>query len=110
MDAIGLDERTDRGGVVKRHQGLLSEYYVHLHFSHARVALALASTAKNTRRRSVGDRALRAMTRAAAPQSAFDLDSHVFYLFTQILVRRNRDLAAGLNPLSATVPQWRILP
>jgi DNA-binding MarR family transcriptional regulator len=59
----------------------------------------------------VGDRALRTMTRAAptAPQPGFDLDNHVFYLFTQILGRRNRDLAEDLRPLGVTVPQWRIL-
>jgi DNA-binding MarR family transcriptional regulator len=59
----------------------------------------------------VGDRALGTMTRAApaAPQPGFDLDNHVFYLFTQILGRRNRDLAEDLKPLGVTVPQWRIL-
>jgi DNA-binding MarR family transcriptional regulator len=46
-----------------------------------------------------------------APLSApaFQLDEHIFYLFTQIFGRRNRQLAAQLKPLAVTVPQWRIL-
>src|ERR1700680_3949947 len=85
-----------------------SEYYVHLHFSHARVALAPASTAKRIRRSSVGERVLRAMARATptGPRPGFDLDNHVFYLFTQIQGRRNRDLALDLEPLGVSVPQW----
>jgi DNA-binding MarR family transcriptional regulator len=40
---------------------------------------------------------------------AFDLESHVFYLFTQIFGRRNRDLAETLKSFRLTVPQWRVL-
>jgi DNA-binding MarR family transcriptional regulator len=59
----------------------------------------------------VGERVLRAMAHAAptGPRPGFDLDNHVFYLFTQILGRRNRDLALDLEPLGVSVPQWRIL-
>lgn len=57
----------------------------------------------------MGSRALRTVARAATASIAFDLDSHVFYLFTQIIGRRNRDLAEDLKPLGVTVPQWRIL-
>lgn len=50
-----------------------------------------------------------ARTAPVAPQPVFDLESHVFYLFTQILGRRNRQLAAALRPLGVSLPQWRIL-
>lgn len=54
----------------------------------------------------MGTRALRGVARAAAP---FEIESHVFYLFTQILGRRNLALAEKLKPLGISVPQWRIL-
>jgi DNA-binding MarR family transcriptional regulator len=40
---------------------------------------------------------------------AFDLDSHIFYLLTQVFARRNRDLARSLKPLGVTVAKWRVL-
>ena len=58
------------------------------------------------------NRALRSTARtrrAKPPLPAFRLDDHIFYLFTQIFGRRNRQLAAKLKPLAITVPQWRIL-
>jgi DNA-binding MarR family transcriptional regulator len=39
----------------------------------------------------------------------FPLDDHIFYLFTQIFGRRNRDLAEKLKPFRITVPKWRVL-
>lgn len=47
-----------------------------------------------------------------APTTAepgFDLESHIFYLFTQIFGRRNRHLAEILRPFAITVPKWRVL-
>jgi DNA-binding MarR family transcriptional regulator len=60
---------------------------------------------------SVGGRAVRTLARTtpAASQPVFELETHVFYLFTQIFGRRNRHLAEKLRPLRITVPQWRIL-
>jgi DNA-binding MarR family transcriptional regulator len=40
---------------------------------------------------------------------AFDLENHIFYLFTQIFGRRNRDLGEKLRPFGVTVPKWRVL-
>jgi DNA-binding MarR family transcriptional regulator len=54
---------------------------------------------------------MRTMVRAGAAETPapFALDSHIFYLFTQIFGRRNRALARELAPLGIDVPQWRIL-
>jgi DNA-binding MarR family transcriptional regulator len=49
------------------------------------------------------------MARAAAQAPGFALDSHIFYLFTQIFGRRNRSLQQRLRPFGLGVPQWRIL-
>jgi DNA-binding MarR family transcriptional regulator len=60
----------------------------------------------------VENRALKGAARtrkATSALPAFRLDDHIFYLFTQIFGRRNRQLAAKLKPLAITVPQWRIL-
>jgi DNA-binding MarR family transcriptional regulator len=60
----------------------------------------------------VENRALTSAARTRKARStlpAFRLDDHIFYLFTQIFGRRNRQLAAKLKPLAITVPQWRIL-
>jgi DNA-binding MarR family transcriptional regulator len=46
---------------------------------------------------------------AAAALPDFQLDAHVFYLFTQIFGRRNRDLAEQLKPFRISVPKWRVL-
>ena len=40
---------------------------------------------------------------------AFDLEEHVFYLFTQIFGRRNRHLSEQLKAFRITVPKWRVL-
>lgn len=55
--------------------------------------------------------AVKRLARAAvaAPRPAFDLEAHVFYLFTQIFGRRNRHLTEQLKPLRITVPKWRVL-
>lgn len=57
----------------------------------------------------MGHRAVRNVARAATQAPRLELESHVFYLFTQILGRRNLALAEKLEPLGVTVPQWRIL-
>jgi DNA-binding MarR family transcriptional regulator len=44
-----------------------------------------------------------------AVQPEFHLESHVFFLFTQIFGRRNRQLAEALKPLAISIPQWRVL-
>jgi DNA-binding MarR family transcriptional regulator len=54
----------------------------------------------------VGHRAVRSVAREAP---SLELDSHVFYLFTQIIGRRNLALIEKLAPLDISVPQWRIL-
>lgn len=55
-------------------------------------------------------RAAKSLARTAPPAlREFDLEGHIFYLFTQIFGRRNRLLAEALRPLGITVPQWRIL-
>jgi DNA-binding MarR family transcriptional regulator len=48
-------------------------------------------------------------TAPAAAPAVFELESHIFYLFTQIFGRRNRHLAEKLRPLRLGVPQWRVL-
>lgn len=55
------------------------------------------------------DRAKNLARVPTAPPPAFALDSHIFYLFTQILGRRNRHLQETLKPLNIAVPQWRVL-
>jgi DNA-binding MarR family transcriptional regulator len=50
-----------------------------------------------------------AARREAATLPEFQLDAHVFYLFTQIFGRRNRDLVEQLKPFRITVPKWRVL-
>ena len=44
---------------------------------------------------------------AATPE--FHLETHVFFLFTQIFGRRNRQLTDALRPLGISIPQWRVL-
>lgn len=55
----------------------------------------------------------RARTRNAAaaskPGPIFVLDDHIYYLFTQIVGRRNRHIAEKLKPFGVTVPKWRVL-
>jgi DNA-binding MarR family transcriptional regulator len=60
------------------------------------------------RRKDLAGRA-RTAARTGAAQPAFVLDSHIYFLFTQIFGRRNRALTEELRPLRISVPQWRIL-
>jgi DNA-binding MarR family transcriptional regulator len=53
--------------------------------------------------------ATREDTRIVAAPSAFDLDQHLFFWFTQVLDRRDRHLAAALKPYSLRAPEWRAL-
>ena len=39
----------------------------------------------------------------------FVLEDHIYYLFTQIVGRRNRLIAEKLKPFGVTVPKWRVL-
>ncbi len=43
------------------------------------------------------------------PGPVFVLEDHVYYLFTQIVGRRNRHIAQKLKPFGVTVPKWRVL-
>jgi len=45
----------------------------------------------------------------AANRRTFDLEGHIYYLFTQIFGRRNRHLAEKLASHGVTVPKWRVL-
>jgi DNA-binding MarR family transcriptional regulator len=47
--------------------------------------------------------------KAVTAQPEFHLESHVFFLFTQIFGRRNRQLTEALKPLAISIPQWRVL-
>ncbi len=49
------------------------------------------------------------MLTVAASHPEFHLESHVFFLFTQIFGRRNRQLTDALKPLAISIPQWRVL-
>ena len=51
----------------------------------------------------------RAKAKRTVAQPEFHLESHVFFLFTQIFGRRNRQLAEALRPLAISIPQWRVL-
>ena len=57
----------------------------------------------------MGGRALRRLAESATAAPDFQLEGHVFYLFTQIIGRRNRQLQERLAPCGISVPQWRIL-
>lgn len=57
----------------------------------------------------MGGRALRRPVETATAAPDFDLEGHIFYLFTQIMGRRNRQLEEQLAPCGVSVPQWRIL-
>ena len=52
-----------------------------------------------------------AATAPATPSEApgFDLDTHIFFWFTQVISRRDRQLAAELKPFGLRVPEWRAL-
>ena len=57
------------------------------------------------------DRTLKFAELRALPagRRSFDLEGHIYYLFTQIFGRRNRQLAEKLAPFEITVPKWRVL-
>ena len=44
-----------------------------------------------------------------ASRRTFDLEGHIYFLFTQIFGRRNRHLGEKLAPHAITVPKWRVL-
>jgi MarR family transcriptional regulator, organic hydroperoxide resistance regulator len=55
---------------------------------------------------------------AAPPEAApdttalpalFDFERHLFFWFTQVISRRDRQLAAALKPYGVRVPAWRVL-
>lgn len=46
---------------------------------------------------------------APAERDAFDLDRHVFYWMTQVISRRDEQLAPALRELGLRVPEWRCL-
>jgi DNA-binding MarR family transcriptional regulator len=51
---------------------------------------------------------------AAAPDGAalpavFDFEQHIFFWFTQVISRRDRQLAAALKPYGVRVHAWRVL-
>lgn len=57
-------------------------------------------------------RNVKPLTRVEATAPAmvpFTLDHHLFYLFTQILGRRSRQLGELLRPFGITVSKWRVL-
>lgn len=39
----------------------------------------------------------------------FDYERHLFFWFTQVISRRDRQLAAALKPYGVRVPAWRVL-
>ena len=47
--------------------------------------------------------------RAAAPVPDFVLEQHLFFWFTQVLDRRDRQLAATLKADGLRAPEWRVL-
>jgi len=47
--------------------------------------------------------------RARGRQPAFVLEDHIYYLFTQIVGRRNRRIVEKLRRFGITVPKWRVL-
>ena len=50
-----------------------------------------------------------AMDGAAAPVPGFVLEQHLFFWFTQVLDRRDRQLAAALKADGLRAPEWRVL-
>jgi hypothetical protein len=45
----------------------------------------------------------------AGEGARFALDDHLFFLFTQVMGRRNRALAERLKPIGISFQQWRVL-
>jgi len=50
-----------------------------------------------------------ASAEAAALPDVFDFEQHLFFWFTQVISRRDRQLAAALRPYGVRVPAWRVL-
>ena len=48
-------------------------------------------------------------TAAPEPRIPFDVDKHLFYWFTQVIERRDRQLNDALRPYSVRVPEWRVV-
>jgi DNA-binding MarR family transcriptional regulator len=47
--------------------------------------------------------------RAEAPRIPFDVEQHLFFWFTQVIGRRDRQLNAALRPWGVRVPEWRVV-
>ncbi len=45
----------------------------------------------------------------AAVPAAFEIERHVFFWFTWVMSRRDRQLNAALRPFGLRVPEWRVL-
>ena len=48
-------------------------------------------------------------TAAPEPRIPFDVDKHLFYWFTQVIERRDRQLNDALKPFGVRVPEWRVV-
>jgi DNA-binding MarR family transcriptional regulator len=61
--------------------------------------------------RSTGPQAAQASEAAlaAAVPEIFDFEQHLFFWFTQVVSRRDRQLGAALRPYGVRVPAWRVL-
>ena len=44
-----------------------------------------------------------------ATHTGFDLDTHLFFMLTQVMDRRDRQLTAYLRDYGLSVPKWRVL-
>lgn len=42
-------------------------------------------------------------------EPSFDLDAHLFYWMTQVMGRRDRQIATALKPYGLRVAEWRVL-
>jgi DNA-binding MarR family transcriptional regulator len=75
----------------------------------------MAERSKSRGSRSTAPQAFGAQGRAAetaaeAPvPEVFDFEQHLFFWFTQVISRRDRQLAAALRPYGVRVPAWRVL-
>ena len=47
--------------------------------------------------------------RSPAPRIAFEIEDHLFFWFTQVISRRDRQLNLALRPYGIRVPEWRVL-
>lgn len=44
-----------------------------------------------------------------APRIPFEIEDHLFFWFTQVISRRDRQLNLALRPYGIRVPEWRVL-